>query len=412
MTIPGSERTHGRILAFVGIALVALTMRTAVGSMSPIIGPIGDDLHLDHLVLAIIGSAPPLVFALSGLVAPFVSRALGLEGALLAVTLLGGAGHLLRAVAPDAGILLVGTVLALLGAGCGNVLLPPIVKRYFPARIGAMTALYVTVMSLGATVPPVVAVPITVASSWRVSLGAWCLLAAIAAVPWIWQLLSTGRHVENLNTEARGIEAAHAGIGRRLFRSRIAWSMALLFALPSMSAYAMFAWLPPLATELSEVDHVQAGFLLGAFAICGIPAALIVPILAVRLKSITPLIVSGVVFLVVGYLGFLTAPTVAPLLWTVLVGLGPVLFPLVLTLINLRTRSQVGAIALSGFVQGFGYVIGAAGPLVVGLLRDATGGWTGPIVFLLATMVLAIPALVVLRRSGFVEDELSGASNP
>jgi CP family cyanate transporter-like MFS transporter len=399
--------TRGRILAFVGIALVALTMRTAVGSMSPVIELIGDDLRLDHLVLSIIGAAPPLVFALSGLLAPLVSRRLGLEGALLVLTLVGGAGHLLRAVAPDASILVLGTVLALLGAGCSNVLLPPIVKRYFPDRIGAMTALYVTVMSLGATVPPVVAVPIAAAASWRESLGVWCLLAVVAAVPWIWQLLSRGRHVDNLDTEARGIEAAHAGIGRRLFRSRIAWSMALLFALPSIHAYAMFAWLPSLASELSKVDAVQAGLLLGAFSICGMPAALLVPILAVRLRSITPLIITALAFFLAGYAGFLFAPTLSPLLWTVLVGLGPILFPLALTLINLRTRTQVGAVALSGFVQGFGYVIGAAGPLVVGLLRDATGGWTVPIAFLLGTLVLAIPALVVLGRPGSVEDELT-----
>ncbi len=399
---------RGRILAFVGIALVALTMRTAVGSMSPIIGLIDDDLHLDHLVLSVIGSAPPLVFALSGLLAPLVSRALGLEGALVALTIVGGLGHLLRAIAPDPGILLVGTVLALLGAGCCNVLLPPIVKRYFPDRIGTVTALYVTVMSLGATVPPIVAVPIAEASSWRVSLGAWSLLALVAAVPWIWQLLTTGRHVENLNTEARGIEAAHAGIGRRLFRSPIAWSMALLFGAPSIHAYAMFAWLPSLAVEISDVDAAQAGALLGAFAICGIPAALLVPILAVRLRSVTPLIVAALVFFVAGYAGFLFAPAAAPLLWTVLVGLGPLLFPLALTLINLRTRSQVGAVALSGFVQGFGYVIGAAGPLVVGLLRDATGGWTVPILFLLGSLVLVAPGLLVLRRRRFVEDELGG----
>ena len=382
-------------------------MRTAVGSMSPIIGLIDDDLHLDHVVLSIIGAAPPLIFALSGLLAPLVSRWLGLEGALLALTLIGGAGHLLRALAPDPGILLLGTVLALLGAGCCNVLLPPIVKRYFPDRIGIMTAIYVTVMSLGATVPPIVAVPIAEASSWRSSLGVWSLLAVVAAAPWIWQLLARGRHVENLNTEARGIEAAHAGIGRRLFRSPTAWSMALLFGLPSINAYAMFAWLPSLAAELSRVDAVQAGILLGVFAVCGIPAALFVPILAVRLRTITPLIVVALLFFLGGYAGFLFAPTALPLLWTVLVGLGPVLFPLALTLINLRTRSQVGAVALSGFVQGFGYVIGAAGPLVVGLLRDATGGWTVPIFFLLGTLVLAIPALIVLTRPGFVEDEVA-----
>jgi len=58
-------------------------------------------------------------------------------------------------------------------------------------------------------------------------------------------------------------------------------------------------------------------------------------------------------------------------------------------------------------VQGFGYVIGAAGPLVVGLLRDATGGWTVPIYFLLGSLVLVIPGLLVLSRRRFVEDELA-----
>jgi CP family cyanate transporter-like MFS transporter len=407
MTAPAPSLARGRILALVGITVVALTMRTAVGSMSPIIGLIGDDLHLDHLVLSIIAAAPPLIFALSGLLAPLISRVLGLEGSLVALTLLGGVGHLLRAIAPDPGILLLGTVLALLGAGCCNVLLPPVVKRYFPDRIGTVTALYVTVMSLGATVPPIVAVPIAEASSWRVSLGAWCLLAVVAAAPWVAQLVRSGRHVENLDTQARGVEAASAGIGRRLFRSRIAWSMALLFATPTISVYAMFAWLPSMAAELSGVDAAQAGVLLGAFAICGVPAALIVPVLAVRLKSVRPLIIAGLAFFVAGFSGFLFAPTAAPLVWSVFIGLGPLMFPLTLTLINLRTRSQVGAVALSGFVQGFGYVIGATGPLIVGLLRDATGGWQVPIFVLLGTLVLAVPALIVLDRAGFVEDELS-----
>jgi len=192
-----------------------------------------------------------------------------------------------------------------------------------------------------------------------------------------------------------------------LFRSKIAWSMALLFATPTISVYAMFAWLPSLATEISAVDAAQAGALLGAFAICGVPAALIVPLLAVRLRSVRPLIFAGLAFFLAGYAGFLFAPAAAPLLWSLFLGLGPLVFPLTLTLINLRTRSQVGAVALSGFVQGFGYVIGAAGPLVVVLLRDATGGWTVPIYFLLGTLVLAIPSLVVLGRPRFVEDDLA-----
>jgi CP family cyanate transporter-like MFS transporter len=396
---------RGRILAFLAIALVALSMRTAVGALSPIIGHVSDDIPLDHLVLAVIGSAPPLVFGLSGLIGPLVSRRLGLEGGLLAVTLVGVLGHVLRTFAPDATVLLIGTILAFVGAGSSNVLLPPIVKRYFPDRIGTMTAIYVTVMSIGATVPPVIAVPVADAAGWRVSLGVWAGLAAIAALPWIWHLVFRGRHVENLDTEARGMEAAHAGIGRRLFRSPTAWSMALLFAVTTMHVYAMFAWLPSLAAELSEVDATQAGLLLGVFAICGIPCALVIPVLAARLRSPSPLIVIAVALFVAGYAGFLLAPRSAPLLWTILIGLGPLVFPLLLTLINLRTRTQVGAVALSGFVQGFGYAAGALGPLIVGLLRESTGGWEVPIWFLLGILVLAVPSVIVLRRPRYVEDE-------
>lgn len=396
---------RGRILAFVGIVLVALTMRTAVGAMSPILGYITSEVPLDHLVLSVIGAAPPLVFGLSGLVAPLASRRLGLEGALLAATVLGGLGHLIRALAPDATVLLVGTVLALLGAGVSNVLLPPIVKRYFPGRIGVVTALYVTVMSLGATVPPVVAVPVADVAGWRFSLGMWALLAVIAAIPWVWQLLFRGRHVENLDTEARGIEAANAGIGRRLFRSPIAWTMTLLFGVTSMEVYAMFAWLPSLAAELSGVEPAQAGVLLGIFALGGIPCALAVPVLVARLRSPSPLIVVGMVLFVAGLGGFLLAPRAAPLLWTIFIALGPLVFPLVLTLINVKSRTQVGAVALSGFVQGIGYAIGALGPLVVGILRDASGGWTVPLWFMLAILVLWIPSVFVLRTPRYVEDE-------
>lgn len=406
MTAPAPlPLVRGRILAFLGIALVALTMRTAVGALSPVVGQIAVDIPLDHVVLALIGAAPPLIFGLSGLLAPLASRALGLEGALLAATLLAAVGHLLRAVAPDSIVLLLGTVFALLGAGSGNVLLPPIVKRYFPDRIGTMTAVYVTVMSVGATIPPAIAVPVAQSAGWRVSLGTWAIVAVIAALPWIYQAIKHGRHVENLDTQARGLEAAHAGIGRRVFRSPIAWAMGLLFAGPTMTVYAMFAWLPTMTTEISGVDAAQAGLLLSAFALCGLPAALLVPPLAQRLPTITPLLIVALGLFLAGYAGFLFAPAAAPLLWTIFLGSGPLLFPLTLTLINLRTRTQVGAVALSGFVQGLGYVLGALGPLVVGLLHEATGSWTPPLLFLLGTMVLLVPAFVVLRRPRFLEDE-------
>jgi CP family cyanate transporter-like MFS transporter len=48
---------------------------------------------------------------------------------------------------------------------------------------------------------------------------------------------------------------------------------------------------------------------------------------------------------------------------------------------------------LSGTVQSVGYLIGAAGPLALGALRDATKGWSASLVALLAAVtVMAIGA--------------------
>jgi CP family cyanate transporter-like MFS transporter len=116
---------------------------------------------------------------------------------------------------------------------------------------------------------------------------------------------------------------------------------------------------------------------------------------------------AGVLLMAVGYGGLLVAPDAAPVLWTVLSGLGPILFPLTLALINVRTRTHAGAVALSGFVQGIAYGVGALGPVVIGLIHGATGSWTVPLIVMVVVSVgLGTPAVFLLARPRFVEDEL------
>src|SRR5690606_7325617 len=110
---------RGRLLALGGIVLVALTLRLAVGAVSPLIDRIGADVPLDAMMIALIGTAPPVMFGLAGLLTPWSTRRFGLEPTLMASVLIGAAGHVLRAVADEPVLLLTGTSLALLGAGGG-----------------------------------------------------------------------------------------------------------------------------------------------------------------------------------------------------------------------------------------------------------------------------------------------------
>ena len=372
----------GRILPFVGIVVVALSLRTAVAAISPILDHISRELPLSAAIISLLGAVPPVAFAVSGLLAPAISRRVGLDRSLLLAIGIMVLGHLGRALAPSSGVLLGATVVTLFGVGVANVLLPPIVKRYFPDRIGSVSAIYITVISFGASIPALVAVPVADSVGWRVSLGIWFLVAITAAVPWIGMLLRERRTRVADDPTALELDEPEPALAGRMAHSVIAWAMVGAFGAAAFVSYATFAWLPSVLVDTAGLTRGQAGSLLALWAFMGFPCGILVPILATRLKNTAPVLAAGVLFIVVGYGGLLLAPGAAPVLWTVLSGLGPLLFPLTLALINLRTRTHAGAVALSGFVQGLAYGIGALGPIVIGLIHGATGSWTLPLIVL------------------------------
>lgn len=394
----------GRTLALVGIVLVAFNLRTAVASLSPILAELEREVTLSPAVVGFLGMLPPLCYAVFGIVTPLFAKRLGLEATLIVALAALSVGLLGRGLAGDAVWLVTASAFTFAAIGVGNVLLPPLVKRYFPDRIGLMTAIYVTALSVSTFVPPLIAVPVSDAADWRISLGMWAVVAAVSIVPWIALLVHPRRQAPAVLPEE-----AEPGLLRYALRSPLAWALTIVFAVAGFNAYALFAWLPPMLHDISGTSPAQAGALLSLYAAMGLPAGLLVPILAARYGRVRLLIAIAVASFVTGYLGLLLVPTFAPWLWVGLAGAGPLLFPLALVLINLRTRSHSGAVALSGFVQSAGYLIVAIGPLAVGMLHDATDGWTWPLVFLLCSAVPAAIAGAVVARPRFFEDERADA---
>lgn len=387
----------GRVLAFVGILLVAANLRAAVSALSPILDRVSADVPLSAVAIGVVGALPPVCFAVFGILTPMLVRRWRLEVVLLVALAAIVAGHLLRSTAGNVGMLLAGSAIAFAGLGLGNVLLPPLVKKYFPDRIALVTTLYVTTLAVSASVPALVAVPVADAAGWRISLGMWAVVSVIAVIPWVSALARP-------HGDGTAVEEARSELVRNLWRSPLAWALTGLFGLSSLNAYAMFAWLPVMLQDVAGVADSTAGSLLSVFALMGFPAGLLVPLLAVRMKNLALLVYLAVALFVTGYAGLLLAPAAMPAVWVVLIGLGPLLFPLALVLINVRTRTHDGAIALSGFVQSVGYLIGAAGPLVVGIVHDATGGWTVPLLILLLLSVTGLAAGAVIARPGAIED--------
>jgi CP family cyanate transporter-like MFS transporter len=398
----------GRTLALLGLLLVALNLRTAVAAISPIVGAISVDIPLSSLDVGIIGAVAPIMFALAALFGAMSARRVGIERLLLIAIAAMILGQGLRALSGNFPVLFAGTVIALLGAGICNVLLPPLVKRYFADRVGLVTSLYVTLISVSTAMAAALAAPIAETGGWRLSLGLWSVLGITALVPWLTVLVRhrTDPTVTEEASDATEIEQPHPQLARRMWRSRTAWMIGIVFAVSTFSVYACVAWLPEILMDIAGLTTTQAGAYLAVWSIIGVPSALIVPMLTARLKNVSVIIYAGVAVFVVGYLGLLLVPETLTIVWVILIGAGPLMFPACLTLIGLRSRTPAGSVALSGVAQTIGYSIGALGPLTIGILHSATGDWTAALILLLVTAACCLFVARSLSKPVFVEDEV------
>jgi CP family cyanate transporter-like MFS transporter len=346
---------------------------------------------------------PPIAFALSGIAAPFVARRLGLEGGLVVACVAMIVGPIVRGIAPSYPVLVIGSAIVLFGMGFGNVLLPPAVKRYFPDRIGLVTSAYVTLLAISTAMAAAVAEPVATLSGWRVSIAVWAVLAAVALLPWMLLAVRTRRE----RVTATDVLPPPVRL-RGLHRSPVAWSITIAFAVSAIMTYAVFAWLPVLLAEHAGVSEVEAGGLLALFSIVGLPNGLIVPVLAARMQKVGWLVQLAGACFVVGFLGLWLLPAAA-VLWVVVAGVGGMMFPVCLVLINTRTRTEQGSIALSGFAQTFGYAGGALGPLGVAYLHDLTGGWSVPLIALAVISLAGIVPGIALSKPRYLEDDLAAS---
>ena len=377
------------LIALAGVVLVSLNLRTAVTSISPLLGEIDAELGLGPGGMSMLGMIPTAMFALWGVLTPLVLRRYGLETVTVIAMIAAAAGQVLRAFAPDPWTMGVGSLIALAGMGVGNVVAPPLVKKYFPRHVPAMSMAYITGLQIGTVVPALVAVPVSESSGWRVSIGWWAALAVVAAIPWFVEAIRHGSAPVNP-------AAATAGERIRPWRSPVGVALALFFGTNSLGTYAFFTWLPAVAESIG-MTRAEGGLALAVYSAVGLVGALVVPWIAGRVEDPYFVVILSVLAYFIGFAGLLWAPGVAPWVWIVLLGLGPSTFPLCLTLINLRTRTAAGSAALSGFSQGVGYTAASLGPAVFGMLFTGPGLGAGLAFLTVVLIVMAVVARTACR---------------
>jgi CP family cyanate transporter-like MFS transporter len=394
------SRLAGRGLVLLGIAVLAFNLRPAAVSVGPVLDEIRAGLGMSGVEAGILTSLPVVAFAVFGAAAPRLARRVGLHRFTLVSLLAVVVGLLGRSQVDDVTAFLVLSLLGLAGMAAANVLLPSLVRLHFPDRVGTITAVYTTALAIGLTAASVLTVPISEEyDGWQTGLAVWAATAAIAVLPWV-ALVRRDRR-----TRAEGSDPQPVFALRAVGRTRLGRLMAAFFAFQSLQAYAIFGWFAAIFRD-AGFSGTTAGLLLGVITGVSIPLGFVVPALAGRMTNVAPLVIGLFVCYPIGYGGMMLAPSDGAVLWAVLLGVAIGTFPLILVLIPLRARTPEGTAALSGFTQSVGYLAAAVGPFAVGVVHDASGGWTLPLALLLVLALPILPIGLAVSRPTYVEDEL------
>lgn len=382
-----------RGLLLASLMLIALNLRPALSSLAPLLRQIEASTGLSSSAIGLLTTLPVLCLGLFAPLAPRLARRWGSERTLGAILALLACGIVLRSLLPPLGLFL-GSLIAGACIGILGVLLPALVKRDFPAQAGQLMGLYTMMLCIGAAVAAGATAPLAEAfdGHWQPALATWALVAVIALLVWLPQLRQAPT------------TAPARGAGGSLWRNRLAWQITLYMGLQSSLAYIVFGWLPTLLMDRG-LGMVQAGLMLSGSVMTQLVSALTAPWLATRGQDQRLAIVVVMSLTLAGLLGCLYAPVGSLWLWAVILGLGQGgTFSLALALLVLRSRDAETAGRLSGMAQGAGYSLASLGPLLVGIIHDATHGWAPMGVLFALIAVLATLFGLGAGRTRYVND--------
>jgi len=385
-------------ITIIGIIFVAANLRAPLTSVGPLVALIKDHLHISNTLAGMITTLPLLAFALFSPFVPRLGRKFGMELIILISVVSLTVGIILRSLSGVA-TLYIGTAILGLAISICNVLLPSLIKREFPTRIGLMTGMYSISMNLFGAIASGISIPIAVGLGfkWQGALGIWSILSFVSILFWLPQMKRQNRNhsITHNQTDDSNIN---------LWRSKLAWQVSLFMGLQSLMFYVLIAWLPEIL-KLHGIGSDQSGWLLSIMQLALLPFTFIVPVIAGRMSSQRSLVIIASILYLIGTLGLLYGSSDLIVLWIIILGIaGGFDFSLALMFFGLRTKNAHQAAELSGMAQSVGYLLAAIGPTLFGYLHDVTHSWTIPLLILVSISVFLLIFGLGAARDQYVGD--------
>lgn len=376
-------------LVVIAILLMASNMRSpivALGSIAPVVQ---DALGLSAAHIGWLGAIPMLMFALGALVSPAIGKRYGLENTLIAVVIVLTAGIIMRSTWTTWNGFLIGTILLSLAIGFANTLVAPVIKQHTPGNIALVTSMFSLTMSVMAGIVSGLVYPLSEQVGWQWALGGWASLGIAALVAWIILRLKLGSSNKMPLVTLTENEAAQEATS--VWKSALAWQLAIFMGLQSLLFYTIAAFLPSIWIS-KGLSEVEAGSMASIFQFMA-PIAIIGMTWLIRKRGVRlqTVAIGATVLNVIGLIGISYLPSLMPVVWTAVMGLGcAAIFTLCIMLFSLRTYTPNQASKLSGMAQTIAYLVAFAGPFGAGWLYELSGNWNGPLLFILILTIINV----------------------
>lgn len=387
------------------IFLVSLNLRPAIAAVGPVLAQMGTDLAWGEGVQGVLTAIPLIAFAAVSPLVTFLARRIGIDMSILLALLCIAAGDAIRSFGGGVGIWL-GTVVFASAIAVGNVLVPVIAKRDYAGHVAMATGVYSGCITAGSATAGLLSAPLAqMWGGWRASLAFWSVPPLVVAALWALRILHN-RKIVVASTAVRNSPSAQSarsqssrGVFARVLRRPMTWYVTAFMGLQSSAFYTMSNWMPSISASIGY-DASTAGVHLFIFQGIGIFSGLLIPkLMNVRGNQVCAALTASAPMFIAG-LGMLLLPHLMPV-WAFVGGCAQgASLVVALALIALRGRDSAETVVLSGVAQSFGYLIASLGPLMFGVLVQATGGHHVPLmVFTFVAFLQCVVAVIVGRPS-------------
>jgi CP family cyanate transporter-like MFS transporter len=302
-----------RLASLIVLWLAGMCLRLTVLAVPPVIPLLHADLRLSETGIGWLSSLPPLLFAIAAVPGSLLIARFGLIPALITGLLLTAVGAAARGAVPDAAALYASTIVMAAGIAIMQPALPPLVRAWFPERIGFATAVYTTGLLMGEIFAAALTIPLVlplVQGSWRLSFLVW-------AIPVLLTTLVVAVFARRL-----GPAGKTAPLATRLWwpdwRQPLIWQLGLILGSVNAIYFVANAFLPDYMVAAGRPDLI--GGALTALNVGQLPAAFLMLGLAGRLVTRPWAYVASGALALVCLIGILTTHGIWIVVWSGILG--------------------------------------------------------------------------------------------